>query len=219
MPAPEPPVPPQCDVSKLDGFMLDAARLLGSELWALSTGDEMKAALGLWCRAWRQVPAASLPDDDAVLCSFAGYGRDLKAWRKVKPMALRGFVLCSDGRLYHPVLAADAVQAFQRKQAFQKKRETDAERLRNWRSSRPETADETRSVGPMKRVSSRKDKDRDNTFTPVSPVTDEALVWRNRLSSGPAGPWLTSWGPRPDEDGCEAPELLLAGSPWRKRAA
>ena len=219
-PPPPPPVPPDCDVSKLDGFMLDAARLLGSELWALSTGDEMKAALGLWCRAWRQVPAASLPDDDAVLCSFAGYGRDLKAWRKVKAMALRGFILCSDGRLYHPVLAADAVQAFQRKLAFQKKRETDAERLRNWRSSRHETADETSSVGPTKRVSSRKDRDRDKTITSLPSVADDGtIVWRNRLAKGPGGPWLPSWGPKPSETGCEAPRALIACSPWRDAVA
>ncbi len=75
---PPPPVAPDCDVSKLDGFMLDTAKLLGSELWALSTGDEFKAAVALWCRAWHQVPAGSLPDDDTVLCSFAGYARDPK---------------------------------------------------------------------------------------------------------------------------------------------
>ncbi|MEI7608698.1 MAG: hypothetical protein WCJ64_15075 [Rhodospirillaceae bacterium] len=111
---PPPPLPPDCDVSKLDGFMLNTARLLGSELWAISTGDEAKAAVTLWCRAWHQVPAASLPNDDRLLASFAGYARDLKAWGKVRSMALRGFILCTDGRLYHPVLAADAVQAFQR---------------------------------------------------------------------------------------------------------
>ncbi|MEI7607185.1 MAG: hypothetical protein WCJ64_07360 [Rhodospirillaceae bacterium] len=111
MSAPAPPEPPDCDVSKLPGFMVDTNRLLGSELWAISSGDEFKAAVTLWCRAWHQVPAASLPDVDRLLSSFAGYGRDIKSWLKVRPMALRGFVLCADGRLYHPVLAADAVRA------------------------------------------------------------------------------------------------------------
>ncbi len=122
-------------------------------------------------------------------------------------MALRGFVLCSDGRLYHPVLSADAVQAYQRKQAFQKKRETDAERLRQWRSSQSET--------PMKRVSSRKDRDKDRDIYPQTPVsTTDEIVWRNRLAKGPGGLWLTSWGPKPNEAGCEAPEPLIAASPW-----
>ncbi|MEI6560359.1 MAG: hypothetical protein WCO00_18325 [Rhodospirillaceae bacterium] len=66
-------------------------RPLGSELWAISSGDEFKAAVTLWCRAWHQVPAASLPDDDRLLASFAGYGRDIKSWLKVRPMALHGF--------------------------------------------------------------------------------------------------------------------------------
>jgi hypothetical protein len=109
---PAPLVPEEVDLVKLDGFMLDTIRLLGSELWALATGDEFKAAMALWCRAWKQVPAASLPDDDRILASFAGYGRGGKAWQRVKSMALRGFVKCSDGRLYHRVLAEDAKRAW-----------------------------------------------------------------------------------------------------------
>lgn len=113
---PAPLVPPDCDVSKLSGFMLDTVRLLNSELWVLSTGEEFKAAVTLWCRAWQQTPPASLPNDDRVLAGFAGYARDLKAWQKIRDMALRGFVLCSDGRLYHPALAADALRASKARQ-------------------------------------------------------------------------------------------------------
>ncbi len=104
-----PPVPADIDLSKLDGFMLDTARLLGSELVALATGDEFKAAVVLWCRAWKQRPAASLPNDEKVLAAFAMVPP--AKWRKIRDMALRGFVECSDGRLYHPVLAADALRA------------------------------------------------------------------------------------------------------------
>jgi hypothetical protein len=46
---------------------------------------------------------------------------------------MRGFIKCSDGRLYHPVLGDLAVKAYQRKLAFQKKRAVDAQRLNNWR--------------------------------------------------------------------------------------
>ncbi len=118
---PEPLVAADVDLGKLDGFMLDTVRLLGSELVALSTGDEFKAAVLLWCRAWKQRPACSLPNDDRVLASFAQV--PAAKWRKVRDMALRGFVLCSDGRLYHRVLAADAIRAHaaaeQRRKAIQ----------------------------------------------------------------------------------------------------
>lgn len=68
---PEPLIGRHGNFSKLDGFMLDTVRLLGSELVALSTGDEFKAAVLLWCRAWKQTPACSLPNDDRILASFA----------------------------------------------------------------------------------------------------------------------------------------------------
>jgi len=120
---PAPLVQGDVDTSRLDGFMLDTVKLLGSELLALSTGDEFKAAVVLWCRAWKQRPAASLPDDDRILASFAMV--PLAKWKRLRPMALRGFVKCSDGRLYHKVLSADAVRAGkahkQRQEAIRKR--------------------------------------------------------------------------------------------------
>ena len=110
---PEPYTTADIDVRDMDGFMLNTERLLASELWALSTGEEFKAAMGLWCRAWKQIPAASLPDDERVLASFAGVPQ--ARWKKVRLMAMRGFDLCSDGRLYHKVLAEDAKRAMAKK--------------------------------------------------------------------------------------------------------
>jgi hypothetical protein len=149
---PEPLVPHDVDCRDLDGFMLNVERLLASELWALSNGDEFKAAVGLWARSWKQVPAASLPNDDRILASFAGM--PVAKFRKVREMAMRGFVECSDGRFYHRVLAAEAVRAWGRKNAYQVKREADRKRLTEWREKRAakpngdggETLDETRFV-------------------------------------------------------------------------
>ncbi len=112
----EPLTDPAVDVAGLPGFMLNVVRLLSSELVAISTGDEFKAAVLLWCRSWQQTPACSLPDDDRVLASFAGLGADVKKWRKVRDVALRGFVRCADGRLYHPVLVEDAKRASKARQ-------------------------------------------------------------------------------------------------------
>lgn len=111
---PEPLVPVDTDIKGLDGFLLDTDKLLASELWALSTGEEFKAAVGLWMRAWKQKPPGSLPDDDRVLASFSGAGA---RWKKVRDMALRGFVKCSDGRLYNTTLCADVLRAAGAKKA------------------------------------------------------------------------------------------------------
>lgn len=146
---PAPLVPSDCDCTDLDGFMLNVERLMASELVALSSHEVVAASLFLWCRAWKQQPAASLPDDDRVNAAFAKLS--LAKFRKVKDEVLRGFVKCSDGRLYHRFLASEATAAFARKKAFQAKREADAERLRQWRASQrgnknetaPATRDET----------------------------------------------------------------------------
>jgi hypothetical protein len=105
-----PPLPPpDCDLRGLPFMPLDVVRLTDSDLVALATGDEFKAAVLLWCKAWLQVPAASLPDDDRILAHLSGAG---SRWTKLKAVALRGWVKCSDGRLYHPVIAEKAREAW-----------------------------------------------------------------------------------------------------------
>lgn len=141
---PDPLVPADCDCTDLDGFFLNTERLMASELVALSSHEVVAAALFLWCRAWKQSPAASLPDDDRVMAAFAKL--PLARFGKIKSEVLRGFVKCSDGRLYHRILAKEAMAAYERKIAFRKRRETDAARLRNWRSKRGDEAVETPSA-------------------------------------------------------------------------
>lgn len=153
---PPPLVPAEVDLRGLPSFMLNVERLLGSELWALtrSEPEAFRGATALWARAWQQVPAASLPNDDAILAAFAELTPT--RFKKLRPLVTRGFTLCSDGRLYHHVLAADAIRAWGHKQKHQARRETDRARLERWRANRkmndgetrdetpPETGDETR---------------------------------------------------------------------------
>lgn len=103
------------DVRDLDSFMLNVERLMMSELVAISTGEEFKAAVLLWCRAWKQTPPGSLPKDERILASFSGAG---PRWGRIRVIALHGFVECSDGRLYHAVLCEDVRRAAGKKQAF-----------------------------------------------------------------------------------------------------
>ncbi|SEB96304.1 DUF1376 domain-containing protein [Bradyrhizobium erythrophlei] len=107
----EPLTPIDLDLRDFGFMPLEVVRLRDSDLAALATGDEFRAAVLLWCAAWHQVPAASLPADDRLLAKLAGFGRDLKGWNGVKKEALRGFLECSDGRLYHPVIADIAIEA------------------------------------------------------------------------------------------------------------
>ncbi len=114
---PPPPVPADCDLTDFPGMMLDVRRLFASSFNAAASTNPLAWMCGtkLWMRSWHQVPAASLPDDDAQLCHLAELGFDLKSWRKVRALALRNWVKCSDGLLYHPVEAEKALDAWNRK--------------------------------------------------------------------------------------------------------
>jgi hypothetical protein len=109
---PAPLVPVDCDLRDFAFMPLDVVRLRDSDLAVTAEADEFRCAVLLWCASWHQVPAASLPDDDKILAQYAGYGRVVKEWIKVRTGALRGWVKCADGRLYHPVVAEKANEAW-----------------------------------------------------------------------------------------------------------
>lgn len=138
----EPLVPPDVDLRAFEYMPLDTTRLLDSDLFALSTGEEFKAAVALWCKSWHQVPAGSLPNDDRVLAHLSGAGT---RWAKVRAIALRGWVECSDGRLYHPLIATKAIEAWESRIKHGTKREADRKRLQDWREKRKRNAVETQS--------------------------------------------------------------------------
>ena len=126
---PAPLTPPDCDLRGLEYMPLLGHHLFGSEFNAKANDSEWRAGVTLWWSAWGQMPAASLPDDDIALCRLADLGRDLKSWRKIRGLALHGFVKCSDGRLYHPTLAKQALLAWE-------KRIKERERKAQWRAKK-----------------------------------------------------------------------------------
>lgn len=110
-----PLTPADCDLQDFQYMPLDVRRLRDSDLAAMESPEACWAAVLLWSASWHQVPAGSLPDDDRVLANLAGYGRVVKEWKRVKDGALRGWVKCEDGRLYHPVVAEKALEAWDSK--------------------------------------------------------------------------------------------------------
>lgn len=112
---PQPLTPPDCDLSGYRFMPLDVVRLKGSELASSHTPEECWAALRLWCASWQQTPAGSIPDNDNWIADQAGYsvrGRIDRAWKNVRKGALHGWVKCSDGLLYHPVVAEKALEGW-----------------------------------------------------------------------------------------------------------
>lgn len=117
MTQPAPMTPADCDLRDFPFMPVETDRVLKSETWIMGTGDERAAAISLWFQSWHQVPAGSLPNKDEVLAHLAVCAK----WKKVKAHALRGWVLCSDGRLYHPDIAPLVVRAWTAKQARMRK--------------------------------------------------------------------------------------------------
>ncbi len=126
---PAPLTPADCDLRGLEWMPLYGDRLFSSETWLLASPEGKVAALALWWAAWKQAPAGSLPDNDRVLSQLAGYGVAVKAWQAIREEAMRGWVLCSDGRLYHRVVCELAVEAWDR-------RVRDRERKAKYRAGR-----------------------------------------------------------------------------------
>jgi hypothetical protein len=112
---PSPLVPAEVDLRDFQYMELDVRVLRDSRFAAQVSGDGFRAGVLLWCAAWHQVPAGSVPDDDIELANLAGYGRFVKEWRKVRDQALMQFTKCSDGRLYHATVCEKALQAWDSK--------------------------------------------------------------------------------------------------------
>lgn len=116
-------------VADQDWFPLHFHALLGSDFMAEAcyAGIEGRAAgftaIRLWCEAFKQDPAGTLPDNDISLAHLAGSGQDVDAWRAERARALYGWSRChvegdegrAQTRLGHRTVAEQAVYAWNRK--------------------------------------------------------------------------------------------------------
>jgi len=161
---------------------LDTVRLLDSDMFALSSGEEFKAAFALWCKSWQQVPAASLPNDDRILAHLSGAGH---RWCDIRDMSLRGWILCSDGRLYHPVVAEKAMEALPRRKEYRDKKSNDAQRKERERQDRKNLFAALKAIGIVPEFNIRTSELRalavthnvtDASVTDVTPVTNHVTA-------------------------------------------
>jgi hypothetical protein len=112
----KPPVAAKVDLRAFAFMPLVIAELFNSDTWLLACRNPFAAAacINLWGRAWHQVPAGSLPDDEALLAGYAG----VPDWAAVRDIALRGFVKADDGRLYHTVLCRKVKKAWAERRSY-----------------------------------------------------------------------------------------------------
>lgn len=76
--------------------------------------------MNLWMRAWHEVPAGSIEDDDDVLADAAMCSPE--KWGEFRPLLLEGWEV-RDGRVYHRTVTELATEAFGKLRKNQKRTE------------------------------------------------------------------------------------------------
>lgn len=132
---PDPLTPSEIDMRDYREFPLEFERVFDSDTWTLWTDRERVVGLRLWAKSWHQEPCASLPADDRLLAKLAGYGDAVREWLKVKGAVMSGWIMCSDGRWYHPVVAEKAIDKWRTKRKRQADNAADADRKRRKRAA------------------------------------------------------------------------------------
>lgn len=113
----QPLVPAEVDLRDFAFLLVDVKAVRDSRMSCL-TAHEWCGGFRLMLESWHQLPASSVPNDDSELAKLSGLGR---RWKRYKAGALSEFVLCSDGRYYHPRVAARAIPAWQAKQVMRRR--------------------------------------------------------------------------------------------------
>jgi hypothetical protein len=107
---PQPLVPAECDLSGFEYMKLKIENLTNSRSWIVAKKRDKRLGfvmMNLWMKAFRSKPAGSLENDPLQLADAAGCSEE--EWEDFGKNALEGWVLCSDGRLYHRYLCYEIV--------------------------------------------------------------------------------------------------------------
>lgn len=114
---PEPFSPPEADLRAFGFMPLEVGRLRRSKTWLIAKRRPEIGfyAMNLWMASWHELPAGSLEPDDDLLADMAMCPAD--RWAEVRDEVMRGWTLCSDGRLYHAVVAEKVNEAWEMRRA------------------------------------------------------------------------------------------------------
>jgi uncharacterized protein YdaU (DUF1376 family) len=96
----------------LDHFPFYPDDFSGDAIVEAMTTEEVGAYLLLLCKAWREEPAGSIPDDDRVLARWARLTPT--KWRAARPAVLRAFVLGEDKRLHQKRMRAEFARVLEK---------------------------------------------------------------------------------------------------------
>jgi hypothetical protein len=130
---PHPLLPPFVDLRDFRFMPLIIEQLRRSKQWLIAKRRPEVGfySLNLWAASWHELPAGSMEDDDDVLADAAMCSPE--RWPSVRDDVLRGWIKCSDGRLYHPTVCAEAANAWNDKAHHRWRKECDRVKKENSR--------------------------------------------------------------------------------------
>lgn len=166
---PDPFTAPESDLRDFPWMPIVVPQLTKSKAWSICKRRPELAfyMLNLWMASWHSVPAASLEDDDDVLCDAALC--DPKKWPSIRELVMRNWVKCADGLLYHPVVAKEARSAWGSKLA-QRDRTAAATQARMAKKKKAANGEDGGSGGGDENVTSNVTKN--DTFNATTNATD-----------------------------------------------
>ncbi|WP_353861266.1 DUF1376 domain-containing protein [Azospirillum formosense] len=185
---PAPLVPAEVDLRGLPFIPLHIERLQLSKSWlACKRRPELAYyMLNLWMRAWHELPAASIEDDDDVLADAAR--ADYRTWEKVREAVLRGWVKCSDGRLYHPVVAELAAEAWEHRKGYRERAAKAREAKKQKRFTAETCPAPANDTGPVKASVTEPETGLTSLYKGQGEGQREGESYSEDKSSGPVGP-------------------------------
>lgn len=146
MKLPAPFIPADVDLSGMPHFPLQVERLRRSRAMQLAAADPPAgfSMLLLWGESWSGTPAGSLENDDLLLAAMVRCPID--QWEQRRRVALYGWVLCSDGRLYHRVICALAWSVWQARLKHRWKNACDRDAKANKRARAENRLDDIKTI-------------------------------------------------------------------------
>jgi hypothetical protein len=188
-----------------DWFPLHFDRLRKSKWWRRASDLARARNVMLWGEAYKQVPGGSMPDDDDELAEAAGFGMDVDAFIAVKAEIMTPWVLCSDGRWYHPTVCEVVLDAWDR---ASDRRKAAAERQRRRRQKTRGVTSEIGGVTPA---------EHDFTRDEADVTRDSAEIGRDSgIQTRQTGQDTTDKPPLPPR-GDEQADLDLCAAPPKAR--
>jgi hypothetical protein len=197
-------------------------RLRKSYFYELATNEQLGAAFRLWTAGWIANPAASLRAEDRYIAKVAGYDLSnqncLQYWLQYRDLIKHGWILCSDGRMYHFDLAEIALEQAEklgkRQKSIAKARASLGKKRKKVLTQRTEqiSAQKTEQTSDLKSGLDR-DRDRDSR-SPLTPASGGTGAAPQELSPKQKLERLRQV-PRPS--GGAAPPAPPAGSPTVER--